>query len=231
VNISGIPQRSISRIILLPSLLIVHLSTMKILTPETLEENGYQLHERLKHTELMAFVSRYFFKKNPVMYFYWIFNIVTVIGGFVLLFLSPDKIGPAMSKFCQGIAAFFLLIPIPELIHGIGYRLSGAKNVSYKAVWKQLVFYAMADRFVARGWPFVLTALAPFAILNTVCIVLFFTLPPLWNWLAFGALVMHTAGCSGDFALISYFYTYRKSDPVTYDDVAGEESFFYLKNT
>lgn len=231
MNISGSPQRNSAAIILYRPLLIVHLNTMKTLTPETLEANGYHLHEHLKHTELMAFVGRYFFKKNPVMHFYWIFNIVTILGGFILLYLSPDKIGPAMSKFCQGIAAFFLLIPIHELIHGIGYRLSGAKKVSYKAVWKQLVFYAMADRFVARGWPFVLTALAPFLLLNTLCIVLFFTLPPLWNWLAFGALVMHTAGCSGDFALISYFYTHWKSDPVTYDDVAAEESFFYLKNT
>ncbi len=212
-------------------MLIVHLSNMKPLTPENLEANGYILHEQLKHDQLMAFVGRYFFKKNPVMYFYWIFNIVIVLGGFVLLYQSPDKIGPAMSKFCQGIAAFFLLIPIHELIHGIGYRIAGAEKVTYKAVWKQLVFYAMADRFVARGTPFIVLALAPFVILNALCIVLFFTLPPLWNWLAFGALVMHTAGCSGDFALVSYFYTHRKADPVTWDDVAAQESFFYLKNT
>jgi hypothetical protein len=40
---------------------------------------------------------------------------------------------------------------------------------------------------------------------------------------------MHTAGCSGDFALMSYFYNYWEKNPVTYDDVAGQMSYFYLK--
>jgi hypothetical protein len=46
-----------------------------------------------------------------------------------------------------------------------------------------------------------------------------------------GALFMHTGGCSGDFALISYFYIFLDNAPVTFDDVEGEVSCFFIKDS
>lgn len=199
------------------------------LSAGNLEQNGYVLHYKLAHLDLIIFIKQFFFKKNPVIICYWLFNFLILSGGVFFLYQSAS-LGESLLKFFLGFPAFFLIIPIHELIHGIGYKLAGAEQVSYKAIWKQLVFYAMADKFLAFKIPFVLLAIAPFVLLNTLFICLFFYLPEPWSWVSYGALIMHTAGCSGDFALISYFYTYWEKDPVTFDDVAGKVSYFFVKN-
>ena len=200
----------------------------KPLTPDNLEQNGYVLHVHLAHLDLVAFIKQYFFMKNPVTIFYWLFNLLLVSGGVCFLFLA-DSAGDSLLKLFLGFFVFFLIVPVHELIHGIGYKLAGAEKVTFKAVWKQMVFYAMADRFVANKKQFVLLAIAPFLLINTLFISLFFYLPEPFSWVSYGALLMHTAGCSGDFALMSYFYNYWEKNPVTYDDVAGQMSYFYLK--
>ncbi|MBL0095147.1 MAG: DUF3267 domain-containing protein [Bacteroidetes bacterium] len=149
-------------------------------------------------------------------------------GGVYFLF-QTDSVGDSILKLFLGFFVFFLIVPIHELIHGIGYKLAGAEKVSYKAIWKQMIFYAMADRFVARKKQFVLLAIAPFVLINTLFITLFLYLPEPVSWVSYGALLMHTAGCSGDFALMSYFYNYWEKNPVTYDDVVGQMSYFFLK--
>lgn len=202
---------------------------MKDLQPENLDANGYELHARLEHEELMVFVKQYLFKRNAVMLFYWGFNLVLLAAVVYGMAVSDLPVKKILNKFFLGFALFFPIIPLHEWIHGIGYKLAGARSVQYKAVWKQLVFYAMADRFVTHARPFFLLAIAPFAIINTACIIAAFTLPPQWNWLAIGLLVIHTMGCAGDFSLMSYFREYRHRDPVTYDEVDNKISWFYLK--
>ncbi len=203
---------------------------MSTLTPENLEQQGYTLHARLEHNDLVAFVKDYVFRRNPVMVFYWGFNAVLILSALAGMFLTNIPLGLVTARFFLGFAAFVLVIPVHEAIHGIGYKLAGAPTVQYKAIWRKLVFYAMADRFVTRSQPFFLLAIAPFLILNTLLVVLAFTLPDAWNWLAIGLLVMHTSGCSGDFALMSYFWEHRKQDPVTYDEVDNGVTWFYLRN-
>ncbi len=111
----------------------------------------------------------------------------------------------------------------------MGYKISGAKHVTYKAVWKKLIFYAMADRFVTKKIPFILLAIAPFVIINSTLGLCFFLFPSSYHWYLLGALFIHTSGCSGDFAMISYFYTFWDQDPVTYDHITGKESYFLVK--
>jgi len=204
---------------------------MQDLQPDNLEANGYELHARLEHEDLMVFVKQYFFKKNAVMIFYWGFNLLMLAAVAYGMAVSEWPLKTIISRFFLGFALFFPIIPLHEWIHGIGYKLVGAPSVQYKAVWKQLVFYAMADRFVTRATPFFLLAVAPFILINSACIFAFFTLPPMWNWLAMGLLVMHTMGCSGDFALMSYFREFRHRDPVTFDEVDNKVSWFYLKKS
>ncbi len=199
------------------------------LTPLNLQENGYQLHERLEHVDLVNFIKRYFFMKNAVIISYWIFNAVLIAGGIYFLF-KTTALSQALNQLFLGFFFFFILVPVHELIHGIGYKLAGAEKVSYKAEWKKLVFYAMADGFVTNRKQFIRLAIAPFLILNSMLIVACWICPPYWAWLSYGILLMHTAGCAGDFALISYFYTYWDMEPLTYDDVGAKISYFYLKN-
>lgn len=209
---------------------MLYIWPMTVLTPENLAANGYTLHARLEHNDLVSFVRGYVFRKNPVMIFYWSCNVVLILGALFGMFLTEYPLGLVTARFFLGFAAFFPLVPIHEAIHGLVYKLVDP-SVQYKAVWRKLVFYAMADRFVTRSRPFFLLALAPFVLINGILLVLAFLLPGAWNWLVIGLLVMHTSGCSGDFALMSYFWEHRKDDPVTYDEVDNGVTWFYIRKS
>lgn len=195
-----------------------------------LESEGYSLQSTLTHSEIGDFIKPYFFKRNPVMIFYGIFSILLLVIS-VYSLIKSGAFMDHLSEFSLGIALFFLLVPIHELIHGFMYRRAGAQKVSYKAEWKKLVFYAMADKFVTYKVPFIYIALAPFVVINSLLILVVFLAPASQYFIWMGALFMHTGGCSGDFALISYFYTFWEKDPVTFDDVEGKVSYFYIKDT
>lgn len=194
---------------------------------EELEREGYVLHTMFRHDDIVSFVRTYFFRVNPVILIYWMFN-VGVLLFFILLPLFNASFRSQLDMVLLGFAVFFVLVPIHELIHGIGYRLVGARKVSYRVVWRKFVVYAMADRFVTRRRSFVALALAPFLLINSALIVLILVTQGGWSAVLTGALIMHTAGCSGDFALISYFYTFWHRYPVTFDAEAEGETVFML---
>lgn len=196
---------------------------------DNIENNGYILQAKLLHSDLTTFIKPYLKPNNPVMIFYWGFNFILLAAIVVGMVLSEEKLSVMLDKFFLGFLLFFLLIPFHEWIHGIGYKLAGATSVSYKAEWKKMIFYAMADKFVAAKKPFVALAIAPFAVINIMLAIGVLIAPGVWMWLFAGGLFMHTTGCAGDFALMSYFYTFWDSDPVTYDDIEGKTSYFYIK--
>jgi Putative zincin peptidase len=201
---------------------------MKIL-PEELTEKGYQLCDQFEHTEIVPFIQPYLKPNNPVMIFYWGINIIILLAAAIGWITLSDGKSDALAKFGIGAALFAALIPIHELIHGIGYKLAGAPKVSYKAHIKKLIFYAMADRFVISARPFVLLAIAPFIIINSLLIIGIAIFPGPYSWLLAGALLMHTSGCAGDFALISYYYVNRRKEIVTYDDQSAQITYFFTK--
>jgi hypothetical protein len=203
---------------------------MTDLLVKKLESKGYTLQSILTHSELGDFIKPYFFRRNPVMIFYGIFLISLFIVSIVSL-IKTNAFMHHLSEFSLGIALFFLLVPIHELIHGFMYRRAGALRVSYKAEWKKLIFYAMADKFVTHKVSFLYIALAPFVVINSLLILVIFLAPASQYFMWMGALFMHTFGCSGDFALVSYFYTFWDKDPVTFDDVEAKVSYFYIKDS
>jgi hypothetical protein len=87
----------------------------------------------------------------------------------------------------------------------------------------------MADRFVIASKPFILLAIAPFIIINSLLIIGIAILPTPYNYILAGALMMHTSGCAGDFALISYYYVNRSKEIVTYDDQSAQITYFFMK--
>jgi hypothetical protein len=198
------------------------------LSIENLESKGYTLQSMLHHGDLAGFIKPYFFKWNITMIFYRLF-VIALTAYIIYALRQTDAFWDNLSKVALGFALFALIIPVHELIHGIAYRLSGAEKVSYKAEWKKLIFYAMADRFITRKVPFVLLALAPFFILNSLIIFCLVTMAPTYYFELLGLLFMHSGGCSGDFALVSYFETFWRKDPVTFDDVNKKVSYFFIK--
>jgi hypothetical protein len=200
------------------------------LKPQELTSLGYCLDKELDHSELIPFVKANMKQTNPLSVFYWAFNLAA-IALFIFFIIQETRlsIGEAFAKFLLGFFLFFLvLLPIHELIHGLFYKLSGAPDVKFAAQWRKLIFYCVADGFVADTKSFLLVALTPFLIINACLIIMMFYATPGLFYTFLGALILHTGGCFGDFGLASYLYNHKLSRPVTYDDAAGKKTYFFL---
>lgn len=203
---------------------------MKI-RPEELTENGYVLIDKLVHKELVPFVRNYMKKLTKYSVFYYICNLIVFgMAGFFFVDghkLSDYNLGDRFSHFAYGLAIAFLLIPLHEYIHVLAYKSQGATKTSYDANLKKFYFMALADKFVANKKEFEIVALAPFILITTGLTVLLFLVNPNWTLTIIGILLTHTAMCSGDFGLLSFFEFHKDKAPVTYDDVENKISYFY----
>lgn len=206
---------------------------MKI-QPTELEKHGYMLQDRLEHHELMPFVQTWLKKRTFYSILYIAFNVLALllVSGAVGYHAAKDTISfsDGFGYFGYGVTIAFLLIPLHEYIHVLAYRSQGAVNTSYDVNWKKFYFMAVADQFVANRREFQIVALAPFAVISMALFIAFFLVSPLWQLAVLGTFFTHTACCSGDFSLLSYFHFHKNREVVTYDDAAGKVSYFYVKN-
>jgi hypothetical protein len=201
--------------------------------PEELVVNNYELLDQLDHKELVPFIQTYMKKRTKYAIFYYVFNVILfgIVGfAFVYGIGEPDySFGNLFTKFSYGLALAVCFIPLHEYIHVLAYKSQGAKNTSYDANIKKFYFMALADKFVANKKEFQIVALAPFIVINSSLIILIFILPSNWTFTLTGALLAHSAMCSGDFGLLSYFEFHKERQVVTYDDVKAKISYFYGK--
>lgn len=205
---------------------------MKIL-PHELLENGYVLMDKLSHNEIVPFIQKYMKKSNKYSIFYYLSNLLLFgLSGFLFLkgFNKPEyDFDDRLTQFGYGLAIAFLLVPLHEYIHVLAYKSQGATNTSYGANLKKFYFMALADKFVANKQEFEIIALAPFAVITTITTILLFIVNTNWILTLVGILLAHTAMCSGDFGLLSYFEFYKDKHIITYDDVQNKISYFYCK--
>lgn len=188
---------------------------------------GYEVHHHLKHRELIPFVQTYLRKYGnlPVLS-YWISNLLILIGGIISIVYTPAPFVASLLKFTAGLALFVVLIPLHELLHGLAYRLCGAPVVSYHAALKNFMFYALADRFVIGRKAFLFVAFTPFVVISLFLVAALFMAEGSWFWFWWAALLMHTSGCAGDFALAGYFWENRAREPLTFDLKDDEVTVF-----
>jgi hypothetical protein len=203
---------------------------MKI-RPEDLTENGYVQLGELGHKELVPFISKYMKKLTKFSVFYYLSNII-VFGLVSYLFvqgfnLPTYSLGDRFAHFSYGLALAFALLPLHEYIHVLAYKSQGAKNTSYDANLKKFYFMALADKFVANKREFEIVTLAPFIIITTILTILLFIVSSSWTMTVASVLLAHTAMCSGDFGLLSYFEFNKEKHVVTYDDIEKKISYFY----
>lgn len=201
------------------------------ITPEQLEKEGYVLHLKLEHDEIVPFIQTYMKKRTYYARFYFLCNVLCFAGSGYLLasgirqedydFLSR------FSHFAYGLAFAFLLLPLHEYIHVLAYKSQGAKDTSYGMNLKKFYFMALADRFVANRREFQVVAMLPFTVISTIGLLVLVFSSAHYQLVAIGTLLAHTAMCSGDFGLMSYFEFYKKVDVVTFDDVLNKVSYFY----
>jgi len=191
----------------------------------------YRPFAELEHAQLVQFTRDNIRPGSLVSTGYWLLN-AGIAGCIGLLLVRQDDapLPEVLARLGLGFFVFFLLLlPLHELIHGMAYKLAGAKTVSYHADWRRLTFYAAADRFVASTREFYGVALAPFAIINAGLLLAYGLAEPPLTWVCLGALWLHTGGCAGDFALVNFLYRHRHKALVTYDDVGAAKSFFYAR--
>ncbi len=206
---------------------------MKI-RPEELTDHGYVLFDQLGHKELVPFIRTYMNKRTKYAVFYYLSNVLVFgLAGYYFAdgYNLPDyNMGDRFTFFSYGLAIALLLLPLHEYIHVLAYKSQGAINTSYDANLKKFYFMALADQFVANKKEFEIVALAPFAVITTVLTCLLFVVNPTWILTIVGTLLTHTAMCSGDFGLLSYFEFHKDKKIVTYDDVGNKISYFYGQN-
>ncbi|WP_336518171.1 DUF3267 domain-containing protein [Pollutibacter soli] len=205
---------------------------MKIGTEE-LTAHGYEELETLNHKELVPFIQKYLKKRTAYSVFYYAANfLLFAVAGYMLLkdVHIPDyDFGTRFAHLAYGIALALALLPLHEYIHVLAYKALGAKNTSYDVNLKKFYVMAIADRFVADRREFTIVALAPFAFITTLLILICLFVNAPWKITVTGVLLMHTAMCSGDFGLLSFFSFHKDKDVVTYDEKERGLSFFYGK--
>ncbi len=189
---------------------------MKI-KPDELYENGYFLLDELGHKELVPFIQTYMKKRTKYSVFYYISNflIFGLVGYFFVkgYNLADYSIGNRFTQFSYGLAIALALLPLHEYIHVLAYKSQGATDTSYDANLKKFYFMALADKFVANKKEFEVVALAPFVVITTILIILLFVANTNWTLTVSSVLLAHTAMCSGDFGLLSYFeFNKKKTD-------------------
>lgn len=203
--------------------------TLKV---EELHSKGYFHLDTLEHSDIGNFIKPYLFLKNGYVFGYFAASFVPllVFGGMMGAHVARGTFdGEMLGHFFYGFSIAFLLIPLHEWIHGLAYQALGAKTVKYSANFRKLVFFAMADKYVTSYAEFKIIALAPFVVITSLSILLFFCLPYYWSLTMLGVLFVHSSCCGGDFGLLSYLHVHAVREIVTYDDVAASRSYFLVK--
>lgn len=205
---------------------------MKI-QPSELESKGFVLQDTLNQLEIVPFVQIYLKKRTVFTVLYYFFNILALAATGLFFGINHAtkavSFSAGFSYFSYGIFIAFLLIPIHEYIHVLAYRAQGAEKTSYDVNWKKFYFMALADQFVASRKEFQIVALAPFVVISLALLVLLFLVNASWQFTVLGTFLTHTACCSGDFGLLSYFSFHNNQEVVTYDDSTTKTTYFFTK--
>lgn len=190
------------------------------------DEARYQCAAVIDHDDMLRFVQTYFFKLNPVILIFILFNLICMFAWIVATSLIGYDTG-IVATTALAVLGMFALIPPHELIHGLVYRAQGAKDVRYGGSLRKLYFYAIAHHFVARTSQMVIVALAPLVVISGLCILLAVISPPASPF-ALALLFMHATAASGDFAILSYLWEQRRKTIYTFDDANTRKSYFYI---
>jgi hypothetical protein len=185
----------------------------------------------LEFGEMIPFVLTHIKRRSFISLFYAGINMGLLI--YILIYTVGGLLGneitwsSVIKQSLAGIfAGSFLIIPVHELLHGLAYRILGARKIHFGADMNQLIFYVTADRYTVSGSELYFLALFPFVIINIITVLLVILWQP--QILLFGSflLLSHNIMCIGDFAIVNYVQQY-KSRVFTYDIVKERKSYFF----
>lgn len=101
---------------------------------------------------------------------------------------------------------FFISLILHEAIHGLFFKVFGAKKVTFG--FKNGMAYAEAAGSYFRAWQFKAIALSPFVGLS----LLYFILAQYAPVSALLLFALHTSGCVGDFYFIYLLIKFKETD-------------------
>jgi hypothetical protein len=199
---------------------------------ETLRTDpGYRMVLDLPFHDLIPFVLGQIRKKGFMSALYLACNLIML--AMVILAILYAIVDPSFSgrdilfQSLMGIlSGSILVIPVHELLHGLAYRLLGAKKILFGADIKQFIFYVTADRHPVSGRQIHFLALCPFVLINLATLLL--TLFLFKGAFLFSAvfLLSHNVMCIGDFAISNYVWN-SKRRLYSFDEPSGKRSYFY----
>lgn len=204
---------------------------------ETLKSDPeYHLLASIKHAEIKAFIKEELFNKTPLLVATSAIQIISLVLITSLLTFALGiwlKTGNPQPLFLLGMAAFVsfsLLILAHELIHVLGFKIFGKRNIRIGGNWKKFVFYAAGHLQILTKKELAVIAVLPFASILLLGATSFLWASAPWALFFWCTITfIHNLFCVGD-ALIVSFMLRHKGTMLTYDDCDARISYFYCKN-
>lgn len=196
-------------------------------------DSGFRMVYELGFDEMIPFVFSQIRKKGIMswLYFASVAGLMVFVAFQVIEALSGNVLS-GRQVIWQSIAGIFsgsfLVIPVHELIHGMAYRMLGARKIIFGADLQQFIFYVTADRYPVSGKSIVFLAMLPFVLINLATFLVVFMLFPSHTVFAGVLLLSHNIMCIGDFAISNYVVRSPRA-LYSFDIPEEKKSYFYEK--
>lgn len=197
---------------------------------ETLQESpAYRKVMELEFDEMIPFVLSNIRKRGLIPFLYMMINVAFLLFIFISAIWSfrTDQLslGGIFLQLIAGVVAGSILLILPhELLHGLAYRILGARKIRFGMDLQQFIFYVTADRFPISKSELAFLALTPFVLINAMIIAVTAIWAPQFTLFFTALLLSHNVMCIGDFAMISYACSYKR-ELYNFDDMEKRGAF------
>jgi len=190
----------------------------------------------LDFDDMIPFVLDHIKRKSFFSMLYFVLNIA------LLVFIFYDIISGLLNQqltwsliIKQSLTGIFsgsiLVIPVHELLHGIAYRIIGAREIRFGADLQQFIFFVTADRYPVSGRELYFLAMTPFVIINLATIAVTILWFPQGVLFSAFFLLSHNIMCIGDFAMVNCVLQRAPHRVFTFDEIENRKSYFYEEVT
>jgi hypothetical protein len=203
---------------------------MALLVEDLDDQTKFRQILAISYHDLIQFVLDYIKKKSGLTVFFWsaclIFLGIAIRVRINIAGYFP--IADILFHSLLGLVIFpVLCIPVHESLHIIPYYFTGARKIRIGMDLKQYIFYVTAHRHLATPLQFRIVAVTPFLAISVALTLLVFILPGLWKWSFSLFLFVHTTMCTGDFAMLNFYFLNRDKKIYTWDDANQKMAYFY----
>ena len=192
-------------------------------------QREWQLLEAVPHAALVPFIRKWGREQRSWITVALALCIAAAVAA-LLFSIATSPTTPLLAGI-QIISAPLLLmviLPLHEGLHHAAYRLAGARQVRWTVAWRRGIAYVAAHHFVVTPRALTLVALAPFLVITMALIATAGSWPDV-AVLATAVLVLHTAACVGDLAMLNFLWHHRDREVVTFDDAEENVTYFYTR--